>query len=172
MPNPTSPTPPAESWAEVRAHNQVMRYRRTGAGRSVLVLRPERDAVGLWPELAGALGARFRVIEPTLPVLDPDVVAWLAGFLDGLGPARVALVASGDLCLPALELARLDPERVVRAVLVPADGHDVGGASSAFTGAAHDPAVPLLVAPRGTPAGEAVPRVTDFLDGDWATAPG
>jgi len=164
MPNPTS-MPPSESWAEVRARNQVMRYRRSGAGRSLLLLRSDRDAVALWPDLDGALDGSCRVIAPAVPPAVADLVAWLADFAEGLGLARVALLAVGVLCVPALELALLDPERVSRAVLVP-DVGDGEGVESALATTAHDLAMPLLVVPRSTPATEAVRRITGFLGPD------
>jgi hypothetical protein len=58
---------PPETWAEVRAHDHVMRYRRSGTGRAVLVLRSADGAEALWPELHDALAARFRLIIPEVP---------------------------------------------------------------------------------------------------------
>jgi len=172
MLNPTSTTPPAESWAEVRAHNQVMRYRRAGSGRSTLLLRPEANAGALWPELTVSLRTSFRVIEPVVPRLVSDAAAWLTDFLDGLGLEQVALVAADELILPALELALLDPERVARLVFVPVDRDGTGRLDLVLASSARGLAAPLLVSPRDTRSGDAVRRVTDFLGGEWVATPG
>jgi len=39
-----------EWWAEVRAHDRVVRYRRSGAGPAVVLLQPAAPTP-LWPEL-------------------------------------------------------------------------------------------------------------------------
>src|SRR5687768_9062075 len=107
-----------ESWAEVRAHDQVMRYRRTGAGRPVLVLRSPDDPDPLWPELLATLGASYRVIVPDPPEGDTDVATWLTSFLEGLGATSVRIVASDRFCMPAVELALLEAVGIVRMALV------------------------------------------------------
>jgi len=160
-----------DGWAEVRAHDHVMRYRRSGAGRAVLVLAPAASMEPLWPELGGALSARFRVLVPDVPppAAGDDVAAWLGDFLEGLGIAGVALVAAEPFCLPALELVLLDAERVGRLVLVPGGGGCGGPAGEAgldgalATAAGGGVAVPLLVVRRGMAAAEALPLVTRFL---------
>src|SRR5687768_2937389 len=104
-----SETPRAtESWAEVRAHDQVIRYRRIGVGRPVLVLHSPDDPDPLWPELLDTLGASYRVIVPDAPERETDVTTWLTGFLEGLGAISVRIVASDRFCMPALELALLE----------------------------------------------------------------
>jgi len=70
MQNPSPLSHPAETLAEVRAHDQVMRYRRAGAGRPLLVLRRATDLDAFWPELDADLVARFRVVTPELPALE------------------------------------------------------------------------------------------------------
>lgn len=94
MPKPSSSdtTRAHESWAEVRAHDRVMRYRRSGVGRAVLVLRSPEDPEPLWPELLEALGAGYRLIVPDPPPGDADVAGWLAGFLEGLGASNVRIL--------------------------------------------------------------------------------
>jgi hypothetical protein len=144
-----------------------MRYRRSGSGRAVLVLCAG-CAEPLWPELAGALAARFRLIVPEVP-RGADVAAWLAHFLEGLGAAGVTVVAADGFCLPALELALLGADQVARVVLVP--GREDGDGEAALDGVlgvalgTSAGAVPLLVVRRGLPAGEALPAVTRFLAG-------
>ena len=154
-----------ESWAEVRAHNHVMRYRRSGAGRVVLVLHPADDdgADSLWPELAAALAERFRLIVPEAPADGADVSAWLGDFLEGLGVSGVALVAADRLCIPALELALLDADQIARVVLVPGGPATESGLDGALATTARRTSIPLLVVRRGTPAAEAVPLVMGFL---------
>jgi pimeloyl-ACP methyl ester carboxylesterase len=174
--------PPA-AFAEVRARDHVMRYRRSGAGRAVLVLcaggttaAGEGESLPLWPELPGALAAHFRIIVPEVPAgatAAGDVAALLVDFLDGLGTCGVAVVATDRFCVAALELALLDADRIARVVLVPGGGGNSGGAgeATALDGALATTAraarpVPLLVVRRATPAAEALPLVTRFLEAD------
>ena len=150
--------------AEVRAHDQVMRYRRAGAGRPVVVLRAAPGAGPLWPELDESLEGAFRVITPEVPATGADVARWLGGFLEGVGLERVALVATDGFCLPALELVLLDAEQVERLVLVPAGyAGDTGLDGTLSTSMAGVP-VPLLVVRRGLPAGEALPLLMQFME--------
>ena len=165
MQNLTSPTNLAETLAEVRAHDHVMRYRRAGVGRPLVVLRPS-GSDSFWPELDADLVSRFRVITPELPADCDDVAAWVAGFLEGVGLDRVILVAAEPCCVPALELVLLNGCQVERLVLVPAG--DVGETgldgtlASTFAGAS----VPLLVVRRGLSAADALPLLRQFLAPD------
>jgi hypothetical protein len=159
-----------ESWAEVRAHDQVMRYRRSGVGRAVLVLRSPGNPEPLWPELVEALGIGYRLIVPEAPARDADLARWLADFLEGLGVSNVSILAADSFCIPALELALLEGDQVARLVLV-AEGRgwrwEVGATLETATRGLR---VPLLVVRRGQPAGEIVPLITDFL-GEATAAP-
>ena len=169
--------PPA-TFAEVRARDHVMRYRRSGAGRAVLVLcagggaAPEGgESSPLWPELPGELAAHFRLIVPEVPAgatAAGDVAALLVDFLDGLGTCGVAVVATDRFCVAALELALLDADRVARVVLVPGGSAEGTGLDGALATAGRASSVPLLVVRRGLPAGEALPLVTRFLAGEPA----
>ena len=167
MSNPsTIPARHEPTWAEVRAHDHVMRYRRSGAGPAVLLLHAGEASDALWPELLHVLSSSFRVIVPDLPDDADDVAAWLADFLEGLGFARVAVLAAADLCLPALELALLDADQVSRVLLVPDGPAGETGLDAALATGARGADVPLLVVRRGLSAGEALPLVARFLAGD------
>ncbi|HEX5829986.1 MAG TPA: hypothetical protein VFY16_03325 [Gemmatimonadaceae bacterium] len=171
MPNsPASSFPLPPDTCEVHAHDHVMRYRRSGAGRAVLMLRSGSAPEPLWPELPDALAARFRLIVPELSAGDGEVVAWIADFLEGLGIESVAIVAADGFCAPAVELTLLGDDRVTRLVLVPDDAAGAVGLDGALATTAREEPVPLLVVRRGLPAAEALPLVTGFLDGD-GTAP-
>lgn len=164
MQNLSPPTQPAETLAEVRAHDQVMRYRRAGAGRPVVVLRGAGEHDALWPELDAELSSHFRVFTPELSAACDDVAALVADFLEGLGLDRVVVLAAGSCCVSALELVLLDACRFERLVLVPAGaagetGLD-GTLATTFTGVS----VPLLVVRRGLAAADAVALLRDFLD--------
>jgi pimeloyl-ACP methyl ester carboxylesterase len=166
---------PTESWAEVRAHDHVMRYHRSGVGPPILVLRTHGSADGaepLWPELLAALTLDYRLIVPDMPATGQDVAAWLTDFLEGLGLAGVGVIAADRFCIAALELALLGLDQVARVVLV-ADGRagepGLDGALATTTRAA---SVPLLVVRRERSTGEVLPLVTRFLAGDGAPAPG
>jgi hypothetical protein len=146
-----------EVWAEVRAHDHVVRYCRTGTGPCVLVLRATDGSQALWPELLDALEPGFRLIRPELPDADERLAARLAGFLEGLGIARVAVLATEPFCTAALDLARLDPERVASVVLV------AGERADGVTTPSRGRGLRLLVVRRALAAGEAVPRILRVL---------
>ena len=154
----------SDPWSEVRAHDRVMRYRRTGMGPAVLLVAPCDSAESFWADLPTFLASRFRVIVPeihTCPRPDESVV--LTCFLEGLGTPRVAIVAAGELCMPSLELALRNPEQIARLVLVSegaSDGSAVDGALTTYTPLA---SVPLLVVPRSAASAEALPLIEKFL---------
>jgi hypothetical protein len=166
MQSPSSPTHPAETLAEVRAHDQVMRYRRAGAGRPLVVLRRTTGTPCFWPELELDLASRFRVITPELPPDCEDVAAWVGDFLEGVGLDRVVLLAADPCCLPALELALLRGYQVVRLVLVPAGAVGETGLDGTLATTFAGVSVPLLVVRRGLSAAEALPLLRQFLDHD------
>src|SRR3712207_2802925 len=87
----------AETWAEVRARGHVMRYRRSGTGRTVVAFGSTAHPNPAWPELLDALGAGFRLIVPDPPAAEEDVPCWLSGFLEGLGVSNVRILAAGSL---------------------------------------------------------------------------
>lgn len=152
----------SKDWAEVRANDRVIRYRRTGMGRAIVVLLPG-DAEPPWPELIDALGSSFRVILPEPPAADTDIADWLADFLEGLGISNVRIVAADRFCIPILELTLLGLDQVARVALVPrgpGGEHGVGGALEAATGQS---VVPLIVIRDGEPIEEIVPLITGFL---------
>ena len=163
MPNPTASdsTLRHESWAEVRAHDTVMRYRRSGAGRPVLLLASADNP--LWPELHEAIGAGYRLIVPEPPAPGADVTAWLGGFLEGLGTTSVRILASDRFCTPVLELALLDTEGIRRVVIV-ADGPATGDQPRGFLRSAIGrTAIPMVVVRRAQPASDGVALITEFL---------
>lgn len=156
---PATPAPrPSDAWAEVRARDTVMRYRRSGAGRAVVVLGPLGGEP--WPGLGDALAARFRVIEPDIPAAADR--RWLADFMDGLGMRGISVIAADPWCVPLLQYVRDDVERFARIVLVPDGPGDGPGHRDAI--AVADTVVPLLVAPRELPAADALIDVALFLD--------
>lgn len=169
---------PPESFAEVRARDHVMRYRRAGAGRAVLVLcggggTAADGTTPLWPELPGALTSQFRLIVPEVPAAaGADAATWLVDFLDGLGAASIAVVATDQFCITALELALLDADQVARVVLVPGGRAEETGLDGALATRTRGATVPLLVVRRGLPAAEALPLVMRFLAGEGADGSG
>ncbi len=165
MPNSSlsAPSPTIESWAEVRAHDQVMRYRRSGTGRPVLVHHSPEGPDSLWPELLTTLGNGYRLIVPEPPAPDVDVTAWLTSFLEGLGTTSVRIVAADRFCIPALELALLEAVGITRMVLV-ATGPVAPDAPRGFLRSAIGRAsASILVVRRGQPAEDGVAAITEFL---------
>jgi hypothetical protein len=160
-----------ESWAEVRAHGRVIRYRRSGLGPTLLLLDPPDQSELLWPELLEALDTGFRLIVPEPPPTEADVACWLATFLEGLGVPEVSVLAGGCFCIPALELALSPGDQVARLVLVPA-GSGAGEARGGTLDTVNrQVAVPLLVVRRDQPADGIVPLVTRFLRGNGSEVP-
>jgi pimeloyl-ACP methyl ester carboxylesterase len=160
--------PFTSAFAEVRAHDQVMRYHRTGAGRPIVVLRVASDE-SLWPELDQCLACAFRVLTPEVPDTSTGIARWLGGFLEGVGLDRITLVASDGFCLPALELVLLGADQVERLVLVPAGPAVESTLDGTLATSLEGGAVPLLVIRRGLPAAEALPLLMQFLTGGSAT---
>jgi pimeloyl-ACP methyl ester carboxylesterase len=160
----SSSTYPAVGLAEVRAHDQVMRYHRAGAGRPLVLLRTAASPDALWPELEEQLATRFRVFTPELPPDCEDVAAWVKGFLEGVGLDRVVVVAADPCCLSALELTLLGAQQIERLVLVPSGLAGETGLDGTLATTFQGVPVPLLVVRRGLSAAEALPLFQQFLD--------
>jgi pimeloyl-ACP methyl ester carboxylesterase len=170
MPNLTNTIHASDPFAEVRAHDQVIRYRRAGTGRPVLVLRSSLEPHPFWAELDEALVGAFRVLTPDVPTAAMDVAAWIHGFLEGVGLERVTIIADDSLCIAALEMVLLNADQVERMVLVPAGTASETGLDGTLATSLAGVAVPLLVVRRGLPASEAIPLVRQFLGHGLATA--
>lgn len=164
------PTHPAGSLAEVRANEQVMRYRRAGTGPSLVVLRVTGDEDALWPELDAELVSRFRVVTPELPADCKDVAAWVADFLEGLGLDRVVVLAAESCCLSALELALFNAALVDRLILVPAGEVSETGLDGTLATTLAGVSVPLIIVRRGLSATDALPLLRSFLQQNERTA--
>lgn len=173
------PTPPVstidsshhEMWAEVRAHDRVMRYRRCGSGYPVLVLCDAACANPVVDALRDALGAAFRFLVPDIPGAVEDFAAWLADFLEGVGVGDVAIVAVGELCVPALELALGDGDQVARVVLLPGPPARANAIRGVLATAVRHTAVPLLVVRSPVLDGAALEPVGAFLDASTGDRP-
>jgi hypothetical protein len=152
-----------ESWAEVRAHDTVMRYHRSGAGRAVLVLGSLSDGGPLWPALLETLRGGYRLIVPEPPLADAEIAPWLAAFLEGLGISTVRIVAAGRFCVPSLELALRESDQVARIALVaPGEGTPDAGRGALETAMGRS-VIPLLLLRGGHGADDAVSLIAHFL---------
>lgn len=165
----SSSTHPAVSLAEVRAHDQVMRYHRAGVGRPLVLLRTAAGPESLWPELEEQLVARYRVFTPELPPDCEDVATWAKDFLERVGLDRVVVVAADPCCLSALELALLGAPQIERLVLVPGGLSGETGLDGTLATAYAGMSVPLLVVRRGLSAAEALPLLLQFLEPEGRT---
>jgi hypothetical protein len=172
MSNPPLTRSRPATWAEVRTHGRVMRYRQSGSGPAVLLLRQSDRSNRLWPELRAALHGDFRLLEPDIPGDTDDVARWIADFLEGLGLSGVSVIATDAFCIPALELALLGADQVARAVLVPDGLTGETGLDGTLTASIHAATVALLVVRAGAPAEDAVPLVTGFLAGQGSAVAG
>src|SRR5215831_14021023 len=154
-------------WSEVRAADHVTRYMRfgTGTGAPVIILTPATAEANVWPELFDVLSADRRVYVPDLPDDECCFAPRMAAFLDGLGLSSVTLIAPASFCLPALEFALLEPERVDRLVLVPRGGAEETGLTGTLAMKAPRRDIGVLLVRRDASAAQAVERVTEFVAG-------
>jgi hypothetical protein len=149
-----------EGWAEVRARDRVVRYRRTGTGPIVLLLAHEDTR--LRDGLVRAMSENFRLLDPDISETEIKVAECLAEFLEGLGTTTVNVVAVGRFCIPALELALRDGDQIGRVVLIP-DGEECEAASEgAIATTSRRVSMPLLIV-RGVAPTAVLPLVTQFL---------
>lgn len=152
---------PDTPWCEIRLGEQTTRYVRLGMGRPVVLLAG--SPAPIWPGAIEALAARNRVYAPEIPGDLSAVGRWLRGFLDGVGAERPTVIATSSLCIPALEYALLEPDRLDRLVLVPdgtAEETGLDGTLGATNGAA---TLPILVLRREHPPDSAVEVLMSFL---------
>lgn len=157
----------ADVWAEIRTPEQVIRYRRVGAGQPVLVLAEQQE---ICPKVVRALteAAVLRLIMPELPAEAVHVAGWVADFLEGIGATRVGLLATPSFAGAAIELAMLGTEQITRVVLVAeepgrfgrwCEGWQQAGLECGSGGAR----VPLLLVHKGLPVDEIGPLVRRFF---------
>ena len=157
-------------WAEIRTPEQVIRYRRVGAGHPVLVLAEQQE---ICPNVVRALteAGAVRLIMPELPDEAVHVAGWAADFLEGIGATSVGLLATQSFAGPAIELAMLGAEQIERVVLVAeesgrfgrwCEGWQQAGLESVDRGVR----VPLLLVHKGLPMNEIGPLVRSFFDSE------
>jgi len=158
--DPNSANPP-EVWGEVRSRDQVVRYRRSGSGRAVLLLQARGKTRPLWPEVINLLSAGARLIEPEPPAAEDEIPPWLTLMLEGLGLADVTIVAVEGFCMAALERALVDPDRIARIILA-CDSRNAM-ARLGPEAIARLSTVPLLVIGLDQPVNEVVERVAGFV---------
>ena len=156
----------SESFAQVRSADYTTRYIRVGAGEPVIIADATMNPGALWPELVSRLADGRRVILPEVHGGQDQFTPWLRSFLDGMGLPPVTLIATGELCLSALEFALLDPERVRRLILVPVGRAQETGLTSVMTPSDGGPAVSMLVVRRDCPAADALRMIERFLRGE------
>lgn len=143
---------------------RVTRYVRRGVGPPVVLLRREDGPHGeLWPALVETIAERCRVIIPEVPDADAEFGSWMRGFLDGVGLPPVTLIAAGTLCVPALEFALLDADRLSGLLLVPAGRAEETGLTGALGTTERTGALPVLVVRRECPAVEALALIDRFV---------
>jgi pimeloyl-ACP methyl ester carboxylesterase len=157
-----APIEPA-AWAEVRAHDRVVRYRRSGAGPAVLLLQPASSSTPLWPEVLEVLADGRRVIVPDPPANDGEAEEWLSALLEGLGVRNIIVVATDSFCLAALERALLSPEQIARMIMICSGRGTESAIDGKLAAPAQSAAIPFLVLRRDRPASEIVPVVEAFL---------
>jgi hypothetical protein len=161
---PASAITTSDSWAEVRASDRVMRYRRSGAGPTLVLLGADAGPSPLSTELVAALGARFRVIVPEVPA-GANVASFVPEFLEGLGTCHVTLVAANHLCMSAIELAFRGIDQIQRLVLIPDAEPDDSSSELAITTTLGTPPIPALIVRPGLSVTDTLPLVTSFLVG-------
>jgi hypothetical protein len=156
-----------EAWAEIRAHDLVMRYRRLGVGRSLLFL-DSRSEAEICPELRDALAGDFRLIVPELPGANVHLAGWLADLLEGIGASDVGIVAAERYCVTAIELALLGVDQIARVVIVCPESRGHSRRFDAWEHGALESAsrranVPMLLVHRGQSLAEIAALVRSFF---------
>ncbi len=156
--------------AIVHAGDHATEYVRAGCGAPVLLLAERGESALLAP-----LSARFRVIAPDLPchapahetgvpdagASPPPFAAWLRDFLDGLGVARIDIVAAEPYGLRALSFCVTDRTRVGRVALLFRDAPAPGVGGDAPSELLGQSGLPLLVCREGD--GSTAAEVLAFL---------
>lgn len=162
-----SQRPPSDVWAEIRTSEQVIRYRRVGAGHPVLVLAEQQEVC---PTVIGALtdAGAVRLIMPEVPVEAVHVAGWAADFLEGIGATSVGLLATPSFAGAAIELAMLGVVQISRVVLVAEEAGSFGrwceGWQRAELGCGENMVrVPLLLVHKGLPMDQIGPLVRSFF---------
>jgi hypothetical protein len=157
-------------WAEIRTQDQVIRYRRVGAGHPVLVLAEQQE---ICPTVVRALteSGAVRLIMPELPAEAVHIAGWAADFLEGIGAAKVGLLATQSFAGAAIELALLGAEQISRVILVAEEPGPFGRWCEGWRGATLECAdrlgrVPLLLVHKGLPTDEIGPLVGGFFGGE------
>lgn len=158
-----SPTDAVNVTAEVRAHDRVVRYRRSGNTGPHLLLVVADSTSDLWPEFPRLLADRFRLLMPDLPEPAAEATRSLRCLLDGLGASGVSLLAAGRHCDAALALVLSGDESVGRVVLVPELSDDQFADPAEAVAAPRVAKAPIYVVSRRLSADEAMERVTEYL---------
>ena len=157
-------------WAEIRTREQVIRYRRVGAGHPVLVLAEQQE---ICPNVVRALteAGAVRLIMPELPAEAVHVAGWAADFLEGIGATSVGLLATPLFAAAAIELAMLGAVQISRVVLVAEESGRYGRWCEGWQRAEldcvdHGVRVPLLLVHKGLSMDEIGPLVRRFFDAE------
>jgi hypothetical protein len=153
---------PAGASAEVRAHDRVVRYRRSGVSGPSLLLLAADSASDLWPEFPRLLAERFRLLMPDLPESVADATQSLRCLLDGLGSTAASVLAAGRYCDAALALAFAGHEGVGRLVLVPNVTEDAEALEEPRD-ARRVPAAPIYVLSRRLAVDDAIEKAIAYL---------
>lgn len=124
------PAVPAIEPCEVRSGGVTVRYRRTGTGMPVVLVR-ERGGREPWPGLDAALAATSRLIVPEM-ARGEGLQVRLPAFLAGLGTPRVCVVADGTLWSSAADLVQAPPEQMVRLIVIAPDAGTERDAADRF----------------------------------------
>lgn len=151
-PDPPGTDSPRLVRAVVHAGTHQTTYLVAGSGPPVVLLHGPRGARLAWGALAEILGGRRRLVAPESPAPAPHAFsAWLRTFLDGLGLAKVGIVAQDEFALAALTFALLEPDRVERLALVHDDHPDSAVRQPVLEDRLHATGHPLLVIRRPGP---------------------
>ena len=153
----------SEGWAEVRAHDRVVRYLRSGSGPAVVLLRPASSISPIWPELLQRIADGTRLIVPEPPENEEEAEEWLSALFEGLGVRNLTVVATHGFCIAALERALLSPEQIARMIMICSGRGSEGAIDGKLAAPAQAAAVPFLVLHRDRPASEILPVVEAFL---------
>ncbi len=154
----------------MRAGTATTEYTRSGTGPTVVLLAPSGLDHPVWSAITGAATRRLRVIAPDRFPSDQRFASWLRSFLDGLGLARVSLVAEAEIGIRVIGFALAQPERIQRlVVLTDSDEHDTP--PGRLAGSLPEYPHPLLFLSWDRPRVEITERLLEFLAGEADPAP-
>jgi hypothetical protein len=159
-PFPLRPGDTGTSWSVVQANDRATRYARTGRGRAVVLLHDDPASVA---DLVTRLAATHRVIAPELPRDPVHFATWFGDFLDGIGVAQSAVLASAPHAASAVATTLRDPDRFSHLALLLDGSDELEKADAILSEIRTGTQIPLLLLHATTEADAIADRLLEFF---------